>query len=416
MARRNLLTLLALLPTGRAHSDCSFRVLEEHEVLPRFRGKGEGRPGRQLQAAASDCAFASTAVPRDEYLPTCNARYTIKTVFHITHDGATGYYSESDVHGFMDSLNKAFNGTGRQYESTVAPEGTDTGIVFELADTDPSGAATGGITWHDDAAWFTTEPLDPAGSNGCTNNVCEARWDSTRYLNVYVLTLAPKSGTNQIGYAFLPSQAAGGTYDGIWLTTESVYLQSAATLPTTLIHEARPASAPAAPSYLSTALSPPTAPPPPVQAGHYLELHHTWDDSGECDGAATSGADDCHAVGDKICDTEPQAHAAYRQHARRSHRQQQLAGASLSRRAPRGAERVDGLDRLELRGRGHLVQHARPGAVDAACILPAQPHEPSTRTSSLPRVLRATLSRVGDPGAQHHERRHAARLPRQLHN
>ncbi|MEM7164912.1 MAG: M43 family zinc metalloprotease [Planctomycetota bacterium] len=214
---------------------------------------------------------AAPFVPGDCGLNNTNAsavydpavQYRIPVVVHvIQHANGTGYLSPAVVQSQIDILNQDF---GAITGSNGAP-GTDTGIEFFLAATDPQGNATTGITYTTNTQWFN--------DNG--NYWNSLAWDPQRYLNIYTNT-----ADGALGYVpFLPQEGPAGTNEDRVVVLYSTF----------------GANAPMAPYNLGRTTT--------HEVGHFLGLWHTFDNG--CGSVAA-----CATTGDRICDTERQQWDTY---------------------------------------------------------------------------------------------------------
>lgn len=183
-------------------------------------------------------------------------------MFHPRFTAAEKAAFASQVAREMDFMNRwyraensRFATRARAFES-VTLQGAS-GIQFRLANKDPSGNPTSGITQHD--VTFATCGSDDASLDRM--QAVQPMWDKTRYINIYMCDL---SG-NLLGFAFFPSESNTG-FDGIvdnWSTLATDFDNG-----NTISHE----------------------------MGHFLGLPHTFDGS-------TCSTDP--ARGDAIADTPP---------------------------------------------------------------------------------------------------------------
>lgn len=185
---------------------------------------------------------------------------TIPVVVHIIHNGGNEDISDALVQQGIADLNAAFANSG----AYNIPDGVDVGIHFCLAQQDPNGLPTTGITRHQSPL---TEMISETQDLQLKNIV---RWDPTRYLNIWLVReiSSVNTGNGVAGYAYFP-QAHGGPSDGI--VNEARWFGSNTDNSKIHIHE----------------------------AGHYLGLYHTFE--GGC------ANNDCLTDGDRVCDTPPDA-------------------------------------------------------------------------------------------------------------
>ncbi|WP_162915500.1 M43 family zinc metalloprotease [Paraflavitalea soli] len=187
---------------------------------------------------------------------------TLPIVVHIIHNNGIENISDAQVLTGIQHLNEAFANTG-YYDPA---DGVNTQIQFCLAQRDPNGNATNGIT-RNVSAYTVMGGADPYFDDLNVKNL--NRWNPGCYINIWIVRSIPGSVA---GYAYLPS-VHGLNVDGIVM--ESVYFGSSPANSTVTIHE----------------------------MGHYLGLYHTFE--GSCKN------DDCTVDGDKVCDTPPDQSTAF---------------------------------------------------------------------------------------------------------
>ena len=195
---------------------------------------------------------------------TSGAIYTIPVVVHIIHNNGPENISDAQVIQGIQDLNDGFANQG-PYQDV---NGVDVEIVFCMAERDPNGNATNGIT---------------RDINSLTDMIMEDdditlkdinRWNPNDYLNIWLVQsiASLSSGSGVIGYAYFPS-SHGQPEDGI--VCEAYYFGSTPGNSAVQIHE----------------------------VGHYLGLYHTFQ------GGCTNN--DCQNEGDRVCDTPPDNSTAF---------------------------------------------------------------------------------------------------------
>ncbi|RAK70139.1 M43 family zinc metalloprotease [Hymenobacter edaphi] len=130
----------------------------------------------------------------------------IPVVFHVVHNGGASNISDAQVLDALRIINRDFN---KENPDTISIDPRFVGLAsrpgfqFRLAQKDPNGNCTTGITHT-----YSTETL--VGDANLKNVI---RWDVSRYLNIWVSERANGAG----GYAILPC-GGGSTLDGIVIT------------------------------------------------------------------------------------------------------------------------------------------------------------------------------------------------------
>ena len=188
--------------------------------------------------------------------------YVIPVVFHIIHNNGPENISDDQVHDAIRVMNEDYNKTNSEWPN-VQPEFlglvADMGITFKLAQLDPDGNCTNGIT-------RTVSTLTYEG-NQAMKNLTD--WPRNRYLNIWVSAGAGGAA----GYAMYPSSVSsswGAAADGIVILSD--YVGSIGT--SSVLH--------------SHSLS--------HEVGHWLNLMHPWGNSNDPGLATNCGIDD--GVGD----------------------------------------------------------------------------------------------------------------------
>ena len=198
-----------------------------------------GTPGLYAQATHAVCGF-SQANPsaqqarliksKTQANPEDSIAYLVPVVFHVVWDSIQiGRLTvETNVHDSLIReqiavLNEDYGRYGNGFNDDSV--GADTRIRFALARRDPDGNPTSGIT----------RQYNPEASRVALNDERKlknlVRWDTRRYLNIWVVadivasdTADPSGGNPGVigGYAYLPQNHAGDNVDGIVVRWEQV--------------------------------------------------------------------------------------------------------------------------------------------------------------------------------------------------
>jgi len=197
--------------------------------------------------------------------------YRIPVVVHIIYNNELQNVSDEQVNLQMDRINKDYR---RQNEDTALtrqefiPVAADAGIEFFLADFDPEGNPTTGITrtqTNVGSFWLSLEDMKSSSTGGVD------AWDVNHYLNIWVCNMAiPIINTPLIlGFATPPDGAPnwpGGSaaqqpeQDGVVIHFGVFGPTGETTGPLATVNQGRTAT---------------------HEIGHYLGLRHIWGD-GDC--------------------------------------------------------------------------------------------------------------------------------------
>jgi hypothetical protein len=213
----------------------------------------------------ADPSFKLMQNSMDQFIaqtPLSAARQTqvisIPVVVHVVHFNGTENISNQQIIDGIAHLNEAFANAGNYNHAS----GVNTNIQFCLAQQDPSGNFTNGITRTvSQLTNMVAENDDVALKNLVV-------WNTNKYLNIWLVKeiSSLSLGPSMAGYATLPS-SHGQLFDGI--VNEAGFFGSTIDNSKVHIHE----------------------------AGHYLGLYHTFE------GGCTNN--NCQTDGDKVCDTPP---------------------------------------------------------------------------------------------------------------
>lgn len=126
---------------------------------------------------------------------------TIPVVVHVLYSNATQNISDAQIQSQIDVLNEDFRRTNSDADNTWS-QAADMQIEFCLAQVDPNGNATNGITRTASSvtSWNTTQNRM---KNSATGGV--SPWDTTQYLNMWTVSALNSNGRAGIlGYAQFP--------------------------------------------------------------------------------------------------------------------------------------------------------------------------------------------------------------------
>ena len=146
---------------------------------------------------------------------------TIPVVVHVVYSNASENVSNTVINNMITTINEDFR---RQNADTTATTtafqgiAVDAQIEFCLADTDPNGQPTTGITrtststtcWNQSTQTNSMKSSSTGGANP---------WPSTDYLNIWICDICPNGGGSGVaGYAYLPTPGMhGSSIDGLVL-------------------------------------------------------------------------------------------------------------------------------------------------------------------------------------------------------
>lgn len=200
----------------------------------------------------------SQALPRADQLEAPRGgTLTIPVVFHVVYNTTAENIPQSAITAVMNQLNQdysASNSNLNSVRSTFQGSIGNVGIQFCLAQVDPQGNPTTGITrTQTSVTWFDPDTQTNAMKTAAQG---KAPWNPSNYLNIWVCDISSGAagGFVTLGYAYLPTGGmVGSNIDGLVIDYQyGMQLSSR-----TATHE----------------------------IGHYLGLLHTWGpDPGSCSG------------------------------------------------------------------------------------------------------------------------------------
>jgi len=183
---------------------------------------------------------------------------TIPVVVHVVHHTAAQNIPQEQIESQIDVLNLDYRMANPDVRSVPPPYSAvvaDARIQFALATTDPSGAATDGITRTSTrkASFSDDDRVKSAATGGADP------WPADRYLNIWVVPRLTSAIGDLLGYAQFPGAPAAT--DGVVILHSAFGTNGTASAPynlgRTTTHE----------------------------VGHWLNLRHIWGDDGNgCNG------------------------------------------------------------------------------------------------------------------------------------
>ncbi len=197
------------------------------------------------------------------------APYYVPIVFHVVHMGGPENVADTFVHRLLNELNQKFSNTGYYHHAS----GNAVNIQFCLAEEDPQGAPSTGITR--DSNVISNMGQYMLDSNLSTNSQIDTivaslyGWDQTKYLNIYLVKTALYVSGAVAGFATLPI-FHGDIGDGVFLDVDFLNPTVSYYRYDVIGHE----------------------------VGHYLGLWHTFDGN-------PCVNNNCMVDGDGVCDTPP---------------------------------------------------------------------------------------------------------------
>jgi hypothetical protein len=225
--------------------------------------------------------------------------FRIPVVFHVIYNNDTQNLSDEKIQEQLDILNRDYgrlNADSVNTREEFLPVAASTGIEFYLAQWDPNGNSTTGITHtQTDQATFFNLQFDLNRMKSSSTGGVDA-WDVNHYMNIWVCNLAvPILNTPLVlGFATPPDGApnwpAGSAaeepqYDGVVLHYEVVGENPNASGALATVNKGRTAT---------------------HEVGHYLGLRHIWGDGQGQDGCSVDdGLEDtpnCSDAQQQTCD------------------------------------------------------------------------------------------------------------------
>ncbi len=199
--------------------------------------------------------------------------YTIPVVFHVNDDVNPYKVTAAQIQSAIDILNEDYNGANPEFNN-LRPEfqsiAANVQIQFCLATKDPQGNPTSGITYH----YNNYNGEEPDGTGSTVKHL--SGWPGNKYLNIWVVDEVFNDGDLYgSGWAYRPSSwADNNDVDGIMYNHR--YLGYTGSSDVTGPSDWQ--------AHMARVLT--------HEVGHYLNLHHTFENY-------------CSAPGDEVADTPP---------------------------------------------------------------------------------------------------------------
>lgn len=199
---------------------------------------------------------------------------TIPVVFHVNDPSNPQKVTLAQVQSAIDILNEDFNADNPEFGSLrpeFQPIAADIEITFCLASLDPDGNPTDGITYH----YNSYNGREPDGLGTSVKSV--SSWPNDKYLNIWVVNETENDGSlYNSGWAFYPYTGyADDGIDGIVYNHRYLgYGEGSSEVSGTSSWQAE----------MARVLT--------HEVGHYLNLHHTFENY-------------CSSPGDEVSDTPP---------------------------------------------------------------------------------------------------------------
>lgn len=199
-----------------------------------------------------------------------DVQYTIPVVFHVNDPVNPHKVTMAQIQSAIDILNEDYNARNadlQQLDPRFAGIAANIHITFRLADIDPKGNPTSGVTYH----YNDLDGRSPDGSGRAVKSI--SWWPGEKYLNIWVVSEVEQKGVfNNSGWSYLPDDWVLGEHlDGIVYNWR--YLGRSGV-----------GSSEAGSPHMKRVLS--------HEVGHFLNLHHTFQN-------------ECNAPGDEVDDTPP---------------------------------------------------------------------------------------------------------------
>ena len=193
-------------------------------------------------------AFTQQKIAENQNARVDGSIITIPVVIHVLYRNSTENISVAQIQSQLDVLNEDFRRTNPDADNTWS-QAADTQIEFCLSTVDPNGNTTTGITRKQVTRqdWGTSDDMKRTSTGGVNP------WDTTEYLNMWIVPQMLSQGGTILGYAQFPGGSTAT--DGVVMAYNYFGRVGNVSAPfdggRTTTHE----------------------------VGHYLNLRHIWGDS-----------------------------------------------------------------------------------------------------------------------------------------
>jgi hypothetical protein len=224
-------------------------------------------PGaRQAQKVLDQQLNALVAAQRNKVAYVTDV--TIPVVVHVIHAGGSENISDAQINSAIDQLNKDYQKLNADTANTISlfrPIAASIGFQFRLAQKDPNGSCTTGITRH-----YLPNLLNDDQSGAVQASVL---WDPSRYMNIWVVgSIGVPSGGGIVAGYVSPPNTPTNPRDGFVVRSNFF-----GTLGTSTLSNSRAST---------------------HEIGHYFGLSHPWGSTNN------PGTGDCSGT-DNVADTPP---------------------------------------------------------------------------------------------------------------
>ncbi len=233
------LGFLGYLPEAKAQRNCGSTEHLQEQLLQ----------NPEMQKQLQEIEQQTRQFVQSDWYNKNTGTITIPVVVHVIYSNSAENISDSQVQSQIDVLNEDFNADNADIGNVpaeFAPLVADIGIQFVLADLDPDGNPSNGITRKSSSrtSWGTNDAMKFSSQGGVD------AWPADQYLNMWVCNI----GGGILGYAQFPGGSAAT--DGVVVAPQYFGRTGNVSAPfnqgRTMTHE----------------------------VGHWLNLRHIWGDGG----------------------------------------------------------------------------------------------------------------------------------------